>query len=265
MRIGFPEIGARMKGSYLWLLFLVISCCPYLCGYAEGCAGCWVGYGSGDERFNKPLADLRILYEKEGKMALPAIREAVRTHIDPMVKKRAIEYLLELNDVESIPLLEDMLSELFKRVSFSSFGTDSIDFQTRLRISHALAQLGSKGFADRLWERYDRLDQPRKSEVPYLLNGLGDSQVSDRLLVILDRGEDHQLMLGAIEVLGMGVDAKALPFLRSKMNEWEGKNSAARKSGDIPTPPINYSVLRIKAELAFFSIEENRKKKPPAK
>lgn len=265
MRIGFPEIGDRLKGFYLWLLFLVILCCPCLGGYAEGCAGCWVGYGSGDERFNKPLADLRILYEKEGKMALPAIREAVRTHIDPMVKKRAIEYLVELTDLESIPLLEDMLSELIKRVSFSSFGTDSIDFQTRLRISHALAQLGSKGFGDRLWEKYDRLDQPRKSEVPYLLNGLGDPHLSDRLLVIINRGEDHQLMLGAIEVLAMGTDTKALPFLRSKMFEWEGKNPEVQESGKPHPPLIYYSVLRIKAEQACFAIEERTKKTPLAK
>lgn len=245
-----------MKAAWVWLLLLIPFCGSWLCGHAEGCPACWAGYGSGDERFNKPLADLRILYEKEGKAALPAIRETVRTHIDPMVKKRAIAYLLEMNDVESIPLLEDMLSELLKRVSFSSFGTDSADFQTRLSISHALATLGSKGFADRIWERYDRLDQPRKTEVPYLLNALEDPRLTERLLEILKKGEDHQLMLGAIEVLGMGADTKALPFLRSKMKEWEGKKSAIRESGDIPTPVIYYSVLRIKAEQACFSIEE---------
>jgi hypothetical protein len=72
-------------------------------------------------------------------------------------------------------------------------------------------------------------------------------------------------MLGAIEVLGMGADAKALPFLRLKMNEWEGKNSAVRESGEIPTPLIYYSVLRIKAEQACFSIEERGGKTSPAK
>jgi hypothetical protein len=247
------------------MLLLVPLFSSWLSGYAAGCPACWAGYGSGDERFNKPLADLRILYEKEGKNALPAIREAVRTHFDPMVKKRGIEYLLEMNDVESIPMLEDMLSELFKRVSFSSFGADSIDFQTRLRVSHALARLGSKGFADRIWERYDRLDLPRKSEVPYLLNGLGDPELSDRLAVILNRGEDHQLMLGAIEVMAMGEDAKAVSFLRSKIVEWEGKPSPLRDSGSRAAPIIHYSVLRIKAEQACFSIEERVKKTSPAK
>ncbi|MDI6754816.1 MAG: HEAT repeat domain-containing protein [Thermodesulfobacteriota bacterium] len=267
MRIGFrrEEVRAKMKGFCVWLLVLVPFCCPWLSGYAEGCPACWAGYGSGDERFNKPLADLKILYEKNGKTALPAIREAVRTHIDPMVKKRAIAYLLEMNDVESIPLLEDMLAELLKRVSFSSFGTDSIDFQTRLRISHALAKLGAKGFADRIWERYYRLDQPRKAEVPYLLNALEDPRLTDRLLEVLKRGEDHQLMLGAIEVLGMGADAKGLSFLRSKMIEWERKNLEPRESTDPPDPLIYYSVLRIKAEQACFSIEERRKGAPPTK
>ena len=36
----------------------------------RACAGCWSGYGKGDERFNKPLADIRIIYEKEGQKEL---------------------------------------------------------------------------------------------------------------------------------------------------------------------------------------------------
>jgi hypothetical protein len=72
-------------------------------------------------------------------------------------------------------------------------------------------------------------------------------------------------MLGAIEVLGMGVDTKALPFLRSKMIEWEGKNSEVQESGKPQPPLIYYSVLRIKAEQACLSIEERSKIPPPAK
>ena len=47
-------------------------------GPAEACPACWAGYGPGAERFNKPLADLRILYEAQGNDALPEIKKILK-------------------------------------------------------------------------------------------------------------------------------------------------------------------------------------------
>ena len=95
------------------LLFLIIICSFNAAGGpAEACPSCWAGYGPGAERFNKPLADLRIMYEVQGKDALPQIKKILKTSNDPLVQRRAIEYIAELEDAGAVPLLEDILYEL---------------------------------------------------------------------------------------------------------------------------------------------------------
>ena len=229
-------------------------------GLAEACAGCWVGYGPGAERFNKALADLRIMYETQGKDALPQIKKVLKQSNDPLVQKRAIGYLAELEDTDVIPLLEDISYDLVKRVSFSTFGVESIPFQTRLAAAHTLANLGSIRMADKIWRRYDRIDIARKSEVPYVLNSLGDPKLNERLSDIVKRCEDHQLMVGALNVLAMGGNEKVLPFLRLKVDEW--RNTPAKI--DMATSlfsAVEYSIWRIKAEQAILKIEERGRNK----
>ena len=223
-------------------------------GLAEACPACWAGYGPGAERFNKPLADLRIIYETQGKDALPQIKKILKKSNDPLVQKRAIEYIAELEDADAAPLLEGIIYELVKRVSFSTFGVDSIPFQTRLAAAHTLANLGSTGMADRIWRRYDGIDFARKSEVPYVLNALGDPRLNERLSDIVKRCEDHQLMVGALDVLAVGGDEKALPFLRSKIDKWQ-KKQVKTKSAAGSFSPVEYSIWRIKAEQAVMKIE----------
>lgn len=266
MRLRFrkTEIIA-IAGTMIWLLFPLPFFADLAGKAAQACAGCWSGYGPGDERYNKPLADLRILYEKEGRGALPGIRDALKTNPDALVRLRAATYIGELKDLDSVPLLEEMLSELFKRVSFSTFGVGSPDFQVRLKVAHVLASLGPTNMADRIWKRYGRLDKLRKMEVPYLLNALGDPRLTERLTEILNRGEDHQLMLGALEGFAMGGDVQALPFLRSKNVEWESKGRGVSSSANPDAPPIFYSVLRIKGEQAMFQINDRNKLASQAK
>lgn len=214
-----------------------------------------MGYGPGAERFNKALADLRILYEKKGKAALPEIREIVKSSDDPLVQQRAIGYIIECRDTDAITILEGILFELVKRVSFSTFGVDSIQFQTRLKAAHALAKLGETGISDRIWGRYDRLNLKRKIEVPYLLTALGDPKLTERVSEILNRQEHHQLVIGALNVLAAGGGVEALPILRSKVAEWKRKASGDLVSKN-PYSPIEYSIWRIKAERAITEIEE---------
>ena len=233
------------------LICLFIS---FNAGLAGACPACWVGYGPGAERFNKALADLRILYETRGKAAIPQIRQALKTSNDPLVQKRAIEYIVSLEDGDAVPLLEDVLYDLVKRVSFSTFGVESMPFQTRLAAAHSLADLGSVNMADKIWSRYDRIDYPRKTEVPYILNALRDPRLSERLAHILNRCEDHQLMVGALDVLAVGGDEKAVPFLREKVEAWRAEPSGSDGSTR-PFSPVEYSVWRIKAEQALLKIE----------
>lgn len=246
------------KFYYLLIIFAFFPLS--LSQIAQACPACWAGYGSGDERFNKPLAELRLLYEREGRGALPAIREALKNQNDPLVKQRAADYIGELKDIESLPLLEQEILEITKKVSFSNFGLGIPEFQTRLKIAHILANLGAKELADRLWAKYDQLDIQRKMEVPYLLNALNDAKLTERLAKILERSEDHQLMLGAIDVLGMGGDSKALPFLRAKLIEWERIKREDIGAISSDKPIIYYSVLKIKAAEAISQIEDRQKK-----
>lgn len=239
---------------FLYLIFFIIQG-----QIVEACPACWAGYGSGDERFNKPLADLRILYDKEGRAALPAIREILRSQADPLIKQRAIGYLGELKDTDSIPLLKEIIFEIIKKVSFSKFGLETPEFQTRLKVAHILSSFGAAEVADRLWERYERLDRERKMEIPYLLNALKDPNLTSRMMKILDKEDDHQLLLGALNVLEIGGSPEAIPYLRIKMNEWERKKMKEDQTEPLWGARIYYSVLKIKATQAISQIQERHK------
>ena len=239
-------------------LFFIIFLLNAVSGLAEACPACWTGYGPGAERFNKPLADLRILYETQGKDALPQIKKILKQSNDPIVQKRAIEYIAELEDANAIPLLEDILYDLVKRVSFSTFGVETVPFQTRLVAAHTLAKIGSFRMADKIWSRYDRVDFARKSEIPFVLNALGDPRLNERLSDIVNRYEDHQLMVGALDVLAVGGDEKVLPFLKSKIDEWQNR-PAETDSAAGSYSPVEYSIWRIKAGQAVMKIEERCK------
>ncbi len=56
--------------QFLLLIFLFNA----TAGLAEACPACWAGYGPGAERFNKALADLRIMYETQGKDMILSFR-----------------------------------------------------------------------------------------------------------------------------------------------------------------------------------------------
>ena len=221
------------------------------------CPACWAGYGPGAERFNKDLADLRSLYETHGRGALPKIRDILKATNDPMVQQRALEYIAELSDVESIPVLENLLSDLTKRVAFTTFGVtlDPGPYQTRLKIAHTLASLGSTDVADKIWKKYPRMDHERKSEVPYILNALADPKICTRLKDILEVAEDYQLMIGALNVLAIGGDETVVPFLQVKISEWKMKKQDTRSVSN-PFTSVEFSVLKIKAEQAIFQIEQ---------
>ena len=109
--------------------------------------------------------------------------------------------------------------------------------------------------ADKIWRRYDRIDFARKSEVPYVLNALGDPRLNERLSDIVNRCEDHQLMVGALDVLAMGGNEKILPYLRSKIDEWQ--NGPVESNSEVDSfSAIEYSIWRIKAEQGIIKIEE---------
>ena len=249
-----------MKRKPIWLLLLIALLWQGMASRVQACPACWAGYGPGAERLNKPLADLRIIYEKEGRNALPYIRKALITSTDPLVIRRAAGYIVELKDTESIRLMEDMLHALVKRVAFSTFGLGTYDFQGRLTVAHALIKFGPSTIVDRIWERYDRLDLDRKSEVPYVLNGLKDPKLDERLLEILNREENHQLMMGALDVLSFGGSTEVLPVLRSKAAEWRDKGAQPAPNPHPNGPVLYYVPLRIKAEKAISAIEERSKK-----
>ena len=211
---------------------------------------------SADERYNKPLADLRELYEGKGKDALPDIREALKKSTDPLVLQRAANYLVDLDDRESIPQMESVLLDLVKKVSFSTFGLGTPGFQSRLSVAYALGRFGPTTVGDRIWEKYNQLDWNRKSEVTYILSALKDPHLDERMIAILDREEDHQLMQGALEALIVDGSHQSLPFLRSKVKAWVNKPSGTGTNPRPGEPTINYKLLRMKAETAIFFIDK---------
>jgi hypothetical protein len=248
-----------MSRTYFVLLLMPLFCLG-LASYAEGCAGCWAGYGSGDERYNKPLADLRKIYEKDGRDALPYIRKALSTSTDPLVMRRAAGYIVELKDADSLPLLNDMVLMLTKRVAFGKFGYGTYEFQGRMAVAHALANFGSQEeLANRIWGKYDKLDMNRKTEVLYILNALKDPKLTERSLEILERQEDHQLMFGALDALAIGGNGQALPVLKERVEVWSNLGTGGGDSQNPDAPLIHYSALRIKAEQTILTLEEREK------
>ena len=244
---------------FLWVLLVMLLLWSGTANHAQGCFACWAGYGPGEERLNKPLADLRIIYEAKGRDCLPYIRQALTTSTDPLVIKRAAGYIVELNDRDSIPYLEDVLSQLIKRVAFSTFGIGTPGYQGRLAVAHALAKLNPPSIADQIWQKYDHLDLSRKAEVPYILNALEDPNLTTRLVVILNRAEDHQMMVGALNVLAAGGNIEALPVLREKAEQWKANMDKSVDTTHIVKPIFYYTVLEIKAMRAIDAIEERCK------
>jgi len=239
------------------ILLLLLSGLPWLGpgGFAEACPFCAPGFGAADS-FSQPMEELNTAYEKDGRNALPYIREVMRTSIDPMLVKRAAEYILELEDRDSLPLLEDMVSVVTKRVAFGNFGYGTYEFYCRLVISHTLVKLGSgKEMADKIWKKYDALSLVRKSEIPFLLKALEDPQMEERLLNILDKKEQQQLMEIVLYVLRLEGSANALPGLRSRVEEWARMESRGTESTETNAPTIYYSTLIIHAEMAIAAIE----------
>lgn len=213
-----------------------------------------------DERFNKPLANLRVLYEQNGKDALPDIRELLRVSTCPAVIQRAANYLVDLDDRESIRQMESMLLDLVKQVAFTTFGFGTPGFQSRLSVAYALGRFGPTTVGDRIWEKYDRMDWNRKSEVAYILSALKDPHLDERMAIILNKEEDHQLMQGALEALIVSGNHQSLSFLRSKVKAWVNK---PKGTGTNPRPgetTINYKWLRMKAETAIFFIDSRWKR-----
>ena len=157
---------------------------------------------SSDEGFNKPLADLRIVYERKGKDALPDIREVIKTSTCPAVIQRAANYLVDLDDRESIRQMESMLLDLVKQVAFTTFGlgTRWISFPP------------VRGLClEKIWtNRPSEIESGKsmigltgagKDEVPYILSALKDPHLDERMATILNKEEDHQLMQAALEAL----------------------------------------------------------------
>ncbi|MCJ7682921.1 MAG: hypothetical protein MUO68_01370, partial [Desulfobacteraceae bacterium] len=172
-----------MKGrKYLWLLLLIPFCLHFLGGSAVGCAACVAAGKLARETDNRAFYALRILYEKKGRAALPLFRRALALGDNPPAQMRAAGYVADLNDTESIPQLEKILSELFKRVSFSSFGIATTDFQKRRIVAYALGTLGAPEIAERIWGRYDRFTLAKKTEVPQILAALGDPRLTEHLV-----------------------------------------------------------------------------------
>ncbi len=265
-RIGYGA-GTRILGTYSmanksikrglspWLLLLIPLCLHLSGGSAEGCAACVAAGKLARESENRPFYALRILYEKKGKAALPYIRRALKLESNPPVQMRAAGYIADLRDTESVPQLEKILSELYKRVSFSKFGTQTVDFQRRWIVAYALGTLRAPGIAERIWERYDGFTPAKKREVPYILSALGDPKLTEHLMGIISRCEDHQLMIITLDILARRGNAEAIPFLRSKIVEWEAR--AAETPGPVDVGiQVDYFVLSRKAAQIIPQIDE---------
>ena len=246
---------AIKKRKYLLLLLLIPLFSHLLGGKAEGCAACEAAGKLANESENKAFYALRILYERKGRAALPFIRRGLKLDNNLPAQMRAVGYIAELNDTESIPQLEKILSELVKRVSFSTFGLKTTDFRRRWIVAYTLGTLGAPGMADRIWARYDRFTLSKKMEAPSILAALADPKLTEHLMGIISRCEDHQLMIVTLDTMATGGNAQSLPFLRSKIVEWEAKAAENSESVNIDTQ-VDYFVLSRKAAQIIPKIEE---------
>jgi HEAT repeat protein len=243
------------KEIYVGFIFVVIVF--FLQGaVAQACPFCGAAVDKMyDEDFNKPLADLRIVYERKGKEALPDIREVLKTSTCSAVIQRAANYLVDLDDRESIRQMESILLDLVRQVAFTTFGIGTHGFHSRLSVAYALRRFGPTTIGDRIWEKYNRLDWNRKSEVAFILSGLKDPHLDERMAIILNKEEDHLLMQNALEALINDGNHQSLPFLRSKVKEWTDKPNGIGTNPRPGEPTINYKWLRMKAETAIFFID----------
>ena len=105
----------------------------------------------------------------------------------------------------------------------------------------------------------DRLGWKRKDEIPYILNALKDPHLDERMITILNKSEDHQLMLGALEVLSIGGSQKALPYLVSMAKEWRNKGAGRGANPRPGAQEIDYMPLTIRADNAIYLIKRRNR------
>ena len=211
------------------------------------------------ERFNKRLADFRKMYEANGASALPEIRKTALFDPDPAVRIRAIEYMVQLRDSESVPVLEDIIFELAKRVSFGDLGVGSDGFRVRLKAAHALAGFQATSVSSKLWARFERMDKSRRTEVPYLLNALSDPELTGKLTVMLEICEDHQVLLAVLDTFNLSGGPESLNVLGEKSADWARMHEETRKLRQTGRS-IEYSIRRIKAQKAIRAIKERARR-----
>jgi hypothetical protein len=251
-------VAAAMKTAHLGILILIALLWFGPFNSVEACQFCTTGFGGGGA--NKALEELEATYESQGRDALPYIREVLTRSTDPNVVSRAVGYIGELDDRESLPLLEDLVSAVTRRVAFGDFGFGTFEFYCRLSVAHTLIKFGSgQKTADWIWKRYDRVNIARKSEVPYLLDALGDSQLDERLLKILEKEEQQEHMIMTLYVLRLRGSANAVAGLQARVDEWEKKGSVGTGHTGSKAPAINYSQLVKHAERAILSIKRRNK------
>ena len=78
-------------------------------------------------------------------------------------------------------------------------------------------------------------------------------------MIILDKAQDYQLMVGALNVLATGGSAAALPVLKEKTAQLEAKDNQPVDTSNPVKPILYYSVLEVKAKRASDAIEKRRK------
>ncbi len=247
------------KKAYLWIFFLILSIWRGPGSMAGACLFCQANFDPMNGSFNQPAAELIKTYKRDGRDALPYIREQLMTSTDPSLIQTAVKYIVELDDTESVPIMEDLISSLTKRVAFGVFGIGSSEFHCRMVLSHALVNFGAgERMADKIWRKYEQMSFERKTEVPFILNALEDPILEERLMDILDREEHQQLMVGSLHVLRVVGRPQALPGLRKKVGEWTKKKEEGFSNRD-QSRPVHYIPLIIEAEMAISAIEDRNK------
>ena len=251
---------ARFISSAMIALIFSIPC--IWVEKATACALCRSLFNPemGEDRADRTIDDLKKKHQENGAAALPILRDALRISLDdsndPLLSQQIIDYMALINDAESIPIMEDILAELVKRVSFSRFGLETPEFLTRLKAAHALAKFASTKIADRIWNGYDRLNQPKKTEIPYILNALEDPKLTERLMHMLNQEEAaRDVMSIAMDVMVLSGDRSALLFLEKKENEWNNHYEEAVTTSRVGASMFYYG-LKAKAGEAILRLKK---------